>query len=539
MSPGAGAACSVLVNGRLSDEFGEVRSPAARRAFGPIVALALQVAFALSAPCRAELGMVAEVGSGAVIFEASTGRVVGAVPLAASEAGPAGCSISADQRLGFVTDFASRVWVVEPQTRTLAPGVNPIPIQSAGLDTALTADERFLLVCGGNAGVAGPVSVVDVAARAEVDAYVLDPGESCLSIEACGDGSVLATSATAVHRLVIDEQGRLSHTGEVLEGQFLLQNADCAADGTGVAIRREVAAEIQSFELSGVWPVARRALASRGAIGNTVLLSRPNETLYALTSYGELELFDYDPSGAIGAAARTAVPVGGAGSSMYGIDTMALTADGRKLFVSQLPRTTTREDGEPAVRQPGRLQILNARTGARLGSIARSGASAPRGVCLPRVDTVRVEIGPGPDTPLLSPLSREPLTVVIFGSQEFDVADVDPVTLGFGPDSAEPAEALEFDDADDDGFADLVSRYPMPETGIAFGDTEACVRGERVQGTVFQGCDEIATIGPPVAAGPMVGVGGQPSRSACGVGFELALLLPALMWLRRRQQPGA
>ncbi len=86
--------------------------------------------------------------------------------------------------------------------------------------------------------------------------------------------------------------------------------------------------------------------------------------------------------------------------------------------------------------------------------------------------------------------------MAILGSESFDVADVDVMTLAFGPDGApfDHSHGPHFEDLNGDSLTDLMAHFRIEETGIAFGDMEACVTGETLDGTPFEGCDAVRTV---------------------------------------------
>ncbi len=128
-----------------------------------------------------------------------------------------------------------------------------------------------------------------------------------------------------------------------------------------------------------------------------------------------------------------------------------------------------------------------------------------------------IDIKPGSDPNSINPFGMGLIPVAILDSDAVDVMDVDPDTLAFGPAGAGLAHAdgPHFEDVNDDGFTDLVGHFAVKETGIAMGDEEACLTGE-IDAEPFEACDDIRTVGH------------------CGLGYELAFLLPPVMWLRRQ-----
>jgi hypothetical protein len=114
----------------------------------------------------------------------------------------------------------------------------------------------------------------------------------------------------------------------------------------------------------------------------------------------------------------------------------------------------------------------------------------------PQSLTVSSDIRPGSDRNVINPSSRGVVPVAVLGSRDFFVEDIDLTTLAFGPNAAPPARAVSghHKDVNADGFLDLVAHFRTEESGIAIGDTEACISGEVLDGMSFFSCDAIRTV---------------------------------------------
>jgi hypothetical protein len=153
------------------------------------------------------------------------------------------------------------------------------------------------------------------------------------------------------------------------------------------------------------------------------------------------------------------------------------------------------------------------------GGLAISG-SRGRAYLIDLRDRVSVDIAPWHDPNRIDPLSRLGIFVAVLGADGFEAGSIVPESLRFGPAGAQPSPrpiSLRLD-VNRDGHRHLVSRFVARETGIAFGDTEACVEGRTEGSLPFAGCDAVETV------------------PRCGGGVELALVAPPIVSLWRRHR---
>jgi hypothetical protein len=104
------------------------------------------------------------------------------------------------------------------------------------------------------------------------------------------------------------------------------------------------------------------------------------------------------------------------------------------------------------------------------------------------------------------------------GGADLSLVDPDSLRFGVGQVAAETAELI---DGNGDLVPDtLVATFPAAGSGVALGDTQACVAGA-IDGEAFVACDDVIVV---------------LTRPSCGLGTELALLLPLLGALRARSR---
>jgi len=312
------------------------------------------------------LGMVVDNATRtATVFDADTNTILGTVPGLAGWSGSGDCSITPDGKKGFFTSYPSSVTAVDLTTTppTLAGAPNPIGISNPGEDTALEQHGKFLVICDGS--TIAPVSVIDVATQTQIDSF--DTGSYCTSVDVCRGGSVLITTPDSVRRLTLSSSGVLTDTGESLAARDPT-NVYCSLNGIAGLVVERAAGRVTSFQTSGMTPLSFRVLPDviSGA------LNRADARVYFRASMtsppytGSVSAFTFDEwTGVLGAVPFFPVEVAPA-PSFRGVDQLAVHPWGASLYIPE----------------PGALRILDAITGAEIGSIASESMSQITGVCI-------------------------------------------------------------------------------------------------------------------------------------------------------------
>ena len=112
---------------------------------------------------------------------------------------------------------------------------------------------------------------------------------------------------------------------------------------------------------------------------------------------------------------------------------------------------------------------------------------------------VEIDVRPWSRRNRVNLFSGRPIVVALLGSEELDVRDVYESSLRFGPGEAEPLASrgrlrVFRMDLNRDRRADLLALFDVRDTGIALGDTQACLVAATADGAAIEGCDAIQTL---------------------------------------------
>ncbi len=391
----------------------------------------------------ADLDFYGELGNNQVhVFDADTREVLDSF-FVSNDTGD--CSISADGSTGYLTNGMNDVVQVVDLTSPFMLGTAPTVATDPALDTSLSADGSFLVICDGGVSTP-PISVVDTATNMETSTLQLTgaggTGVACNSVAVCDNNDVLVTTGSfeEVRRLTLNGlTGALTDTGASLFLAAQPQNVLCGPGGaTGVVVLDGIfgAPEFVSFTTASMTPVDSGALTnqagSAAVFGEASAINAAGDRVYVRSflpffdplcpvggpACGLIEVHDFDSTTAqLGATAAVNDPptltIGPVlvETGAFGVDSIALHPDGSKLFVSE------HAGFPPDQLPPAAVNVYDTATGALIGPLSDTpgGATpstaigAPTGVCVGSVGdsgnvefadfdgTVKITLGEGSD----------------------------------------------------------------------------------------------------------------------------------------------
>ena len=410
------------------------------------------------------------------------------------------CSLSGDATTAFVGYISEDLFGSPSPAKELvavdistpdAPVVSTrIAIATSSVDTSITPDGKFVLVCD-SVNPNEPVSVVKVATKASIAGPSGQLG--CRAVEACSDGSVLIgrPSFGMLHRLSIDATtGTLTDTGESISGPAP-QNVDCAPSAASGVFVSEGDSTVYSVAI----PLAGVA-DSEGTTdgeGVVVLVHPDGNRVFVRLAGGDIDVFDYDQAtGLMTTPAAFTILVDApsitslSDSIEQGVDTMAFTPDGSKLYVV-------------AGKTVQVFDATDATDGSSLGSFGTF--DSPTGICFargaagppPPVEVV-IDVNPGGDC--IKNNAKGVIPVAIYGSADFDVTQIDFSTVELESLTIKIAGQsgtfqVEFSDLNLASFTDVVVKIDDSASVLPSGDIEVTLIGALLDGTEFEGAQTI------------------------------------------------
>ena len=104
---------------------------------------------------------------------------------------------------------------------------------------------------------------------------------------------------------------------------------------------------------------------------------------------------------------------------------------------------------------------------------------------------ISIDIKPCADLNSINLKSKGKIPVAVLTTDDYDVLEIDPVTIEFA--GANPLKWA-FEDVDYDGDIDLILHFNTQELTLTEGDTEATLIGETVAGVPIEGTDSIKIV---------------------------------------------
>ncbi len=313
------------------------------------------------------MGMVADSSGKVHVFDAGTNTVIGTVTLPVEGDFVVGdCAITPDGSLGLVADYCYNLWVIDllQSPPALAAGTNPVLISNPGEDLAITPDGKYAIAADGSGGDSIPISLINIAARQEVDTLSLADNHN--SVDVLNDGSILVTSwdSSSLYRLILPGGFVLIPTGEKLAVDYPVNVVGSPTSGSGFITGYY---DIVSFLVPGLQEVDTRTLPGEGICG--VMHPEGNKIYVRTCDYEGTNSFVVaysfnSATGELGIDPLFTIPVTQC-IAYFGIDQMAITPDGTRLYVSEA----------------GLLNVYDADTGEQLDSISAKVFDSLTGVC--------------------------------------------------------------------------------------------------------------------------------------------------------------